>query len=173
MSTSANKLNTEEDCFVDQIRREIQNGHTTRARKAIIRANLLILLNRPSLESPQPLLIIENAVGLTAMVRSEPSRKNSYRKVLDDLSAWEVMDDQISLNKNNEKNDLNDEYSDDQNEYWEESFEYVDEEDSICLNDWVSVIGEVEDVAGWEEIRQQTEGLMKVLEIQEKVEDVK
>lgn len=173
MSTSANKLNTEEDCFVDQIRREIQNGPTTRARKAIIRANLLILLNRPSLESPQPLLIFENAVGLTAMVRSEPSRNNSYRKVLDDLSAWEVMDDQISLNKNNEKNDLNDEYSDDQNDYWEESVEYVDEEDSICLNDWVSVIGEVEDVAGWEEIRQQTEGLMKVLEIQEKVEDVK
>lgn len=173
MSTAINESNIEEDCFIDQIQREIQNGPTTRARKAFIRTKLQILLNRASLESPQPVLSIANTECLPAPINSESSRNVRFRQILDDLSAWDVWDDQISLNSNNERKDINEEIADnDQDDYWEELFAYVDEEDGICLNDWDSVC-EVKDFDDWEEIRQHTEGLIKVMEIKDKDEDCK
>lgn len=167
MSASINEFSTEEDYFVDRIRSEIQNGPTTRARKAILRSKILVLLNRPGSKSPQPLQNIENTASVTSSMTSD--RNIRFREVLDDLCAWEVLDDQISLNRNNVTKD-NDEFSDDQNDYWEDAFEYVDEEDSICLNDW-DQLSEVEVFDGWEEIQQQTEDFMNVVEKEGSDED--
>lgn len=164
MSITIKEFNTEADCTVERIRREIQNGPTTRARKAIIRANFLNFLNRSDLESSQLLLNTDNEIRLAAPIRS-------IRQILDDLAVWEVLDDQISL-KNNKKEDIKDEFPDEPNEYWEDAIEYLDEEDSICLIDWDTVC-DVEDFDGWEEIRLKTEGVIKVVENEQQSEDVK